>query len=376
MPRMNRIGIVPRVEGTGGMASFRLKFESGVARRGIDVTYDPAEKADAVLVIGGTREVLRLRQARRQGARLVHRLDGINWVHRARPTPLRLWVRSEVANLVLALIRRMADRVVYQSEFVRDWWVRRYGAVRGEGTVIYNGVDLGTYQPAGPEMPPADRVRVLVVEGSLAEGQEAGLPWALDFARALGERVRAGPSIPGALTGTRASQSTALSLDTPLRGYSTIGPAQGKRVELVIAARVSPQQQAYWAANSSVPVQFLGVIPRDQIPALDRSAHIYFSAEVNPPCPNSVIEALACGLPVAGFAMGALPELVTAEAGCLAVYGGDPWKLDPPDISSLAEAAVGVLEDRPRYSAAARERAEALFGLDEMVERYLDVLLG
>src|SRR5512135_3537168 len=127
---MSRICIVPRVEGTGGMASFRLKLEAGLARRAIGVTHDLAEKADAVLVVGGTREVVRLWQARRAGVRLVQRLDGINWIHRVRPTPLRLWLRSETANLLLASIRRrLADRVVYQSEFVRDWWTRRYGTV-------------------------------------------------------------------------------------------------------------------------------------------------------------------------------------------------------------------------------------------------------
>jgi glycosyltransferase involved in cell wall biosynthesis len=349
---MRRICIVPRVEGTSGMASFRHKFESGLAQRGIEVSHDPGEKVDALLVIGGTREAARLWRARRRGTRLVHRLDGINWMHRVRPTPLRLWLRSELANLLLALIRRMADRVVYQSAFVSDWWQRGFGPAPAAGTVIYNGVDLGSYTPAGPERPPSDRVRVLVVEGSLADSQEAGLPWALDFARALGERLNSPER-------------------SPKRAVEALWP-----VELVIAARVSAAQQAYWTENAPLPVKFLGVIPREQIPALDRSAHLYFSAEVNPPCPNSVIEALACGLPVAGFAMGALPELITPQAGCLVEYGGDPWNLESPDIPALANAATKVLEELPGYQAGARARAESVFGLDQMVERYLDVLLG
>jgi glycosyltransferase involved in cell wall biosynthesis len=336
---MPRICIVPRTEGVGGMASFRLKLEAGLARRGMEVTHDLAEKSDALLVIGGTREVRGLWRAKRRGTRIVHRLDGINWAHRARRTSPRLWLRSESANLLLAFIRRrLADRVVYQSNFVRDWWMRRYGPVRAPGTVIYNGVDLGIYTPSGDEIPPADSVRVMVVEGSLADGQEAGLPWAVGFAEALAQRMA-----------------------SPL--------------ELLIAARVTAGQQAHWGKFSSVPVTFLGVTPREEIPALDRSAHIYFSAEVNPPCPNSVIEALACGLPVAGFAMGALPELVTPEAGCIVPYGGDPWKLDRPDLSSLASAATAVLAELPRYRAGARARAESAFGVEHMLEEYLQVLL-
>jgi glycosyltransferase involved in cell wall biosynthesis len=57
-------------------------------------------------------------------------------------------------------------------------------------------------------------------------------------------------------------------------------------------------------------------------------------------------------------------------------YGGDPWKLEKPDVPRLAEAAVEILENQARFRAAARQRAEEAFGLERMVERYLDVLLG
>jgi glycosyltransferase involved in cell wall biosynthesis len=104
---------------------------------------------------------------------------------------------------------------------------------------------------------------------------------------------------------------------------------------------------------------------------LDRSAHLLFSADVHPACPNSVIEALACGLPVVAFDTGSLVELVPPQAGRVVSYGGDPWKIEPPDIPALAEAAVQVLEDMPRYRQGARQRAEEAFGLDRMVEGYL-----
>jgi glycosyltransferase involved in cell wall biosynthesis len=97
---------------------------------------------------------------------------------------------------------------------------------------------------------------------------------------------------------------------------------------------------------------------------------------LNAACPNSVIEAMACGLPVLAFATGALPELVTGDSGRVVPYGGDPWKLDNPDILALTEAAVEILQDQSHYRKAARQRAEEAFGMDKMVDRYLDVLLG
>jgi glycosyltransferase involved in cell wall biosynthesis len=100
-----------------------------------------------------------------------------------------------------------------------------------------------------------------------------------------------------------------------------------------------------------------------------------YCAEVNPPCPNSVIESLACGLPVIGFDSGSLKELVGDEAGIIVPYGTNPWKLEMPDISALAESASEVLEKQDQFRLSARKRAESEFNLDKMVESYLKVLL-
>jgi glycosyltransferase involved in cell wall biosynthesis len=336
---MTRIGIVPRVHGVGGMVSFRDKLTAGLQKRGVEVCEDSDDDCDALLVIAGTRDLGLLRRAWKRGVRVVHRLDGINWLHRKHRTPARVFIRAEIGNLLLAFIRRFyADRVVYQSEFIKSWWEDWYGRTRVPNRVIYNGVDLQHYSPSGPGERPKDRIRIMVVEGSLTHGHEVGLSWAVELA----EKLKEIQSLP---------------------------------VELVIAAEVAESQKDYWKKNSHVPVNFLGVLPRERIPELDRSAHFYFSAEINPPCPNSVIEAMACGLPVAGFSMGSLPELVTPEAGTVIFYGGDPWKLDHPNIPGLAAGVARMLADLPRYQAGARARAESAFELDAMVDKYLEVLL-
>ena len=118
-----------------------------------------------------------------------------------------------------------------------------------------------------------------------------------------------------------------------------------------------------------------GAVPRERIPEIDRSAHLLFSADLNPACPNAVIEALACGLPVVAFDTGALKELVPVGAGIVVPYGGDPWRLETPDIPALARAADAILRDRPRFRQAARVHAEKALGLDRMVDGYLKALV-
>jgi glycosyltransferase involved in cell wall biosynthesis len=102
---------------------------------------------------------------------------------------------------------------------------------------------------------------------------------------------------------------------------------------------------------------------------------VLFSADLNAACPNSVVEALACGLPVVAFDTGALNELVIGDAGRLVPYGGDPWRLDKPDIPALAAATAAVLRDQPRFRRAARLHAERSLGLETMIDGYVGALL-
>lgn len=332
---MTRICITPFVQGTGGMASFRLKFEQGLKSRGIDITYDLDSNFESLLVIAGTRFLPRLSRVRRRGIRVVQRLDGINWVHRVKWSGARYTLRAVYGNFMLSLIRnRFADRVIYQSQFIRQWWEDWYGVADAPASVIINGVDLQTYTTEGEHERPMDKFRMLLLEGSLARGLNSGLFHAVSVAEKISAKYP---------------------------------------MEIVVAGTVDEATQR--KMQSKVPVKFLGTVPRVEIPKLARSSHLMYCAEVNPPCPNSVIESLACGLPVIGFDTGSLKELVGDEAGVIVPYGANPWKLEAPDVEALAASAGEVIEKQSQFRAAARKRAEAEFGLDKMVESYLKVLL-
>ncbi len=325
------------------MSSFREKFEAGLAAGGFSVTHDPADSPDAILLIAGTKNVLPLWRARRQGLRIVQRLDGINWVHRRRRTGLRHFLRAEYGNFVLSQTRaHLATGLLYQSEFTHAWWEGWYGKVTASSSVVHNGIDLSVYCPHGPvEAPPADvgdHRRLLVVEGNLGGGYDMGLANAIRLAELLSDR----------------------------HGFS---------MELMVVGKITAEHRAAVQRQARVPILWTGPVAHERIPAINRAAHILFSADLNPACPNSVIEALACGLPVVAFDTGALKELVVGDSGRLVPYGGDPWKLDPPDLPTLAEAAAEILRDRPRFSAGARAHAEAALGLDRMMDGYLKALL-
>ena len=113
--------LLPRLQGPGGPSSFQAKLRQGLASHGIEAHHDP-NRADcgAILVIGGTRQLPALWQARRRGVRIVQRLDGMNWLHRVHYTGLRHYLRSEANNFLLASIRRfLCHHIVYQSQFTQ-----------------------------------------------------------------------------------------------------------------------------------------------------------------------------------------------------------------------------------------------------------------
>jgi glycosyltransferase involved in cell wall biosynthesis len=330
------------------MVSFQGKLLQGLKRRGVQVTHDLDDaQIQAVLVVGGTRHLAGLRRARRRGLRVVQRLDGMNWLHRQaglQQSGVRHFLRAEYGNLLLALLRRrVATHIVYQSHFVQQWWEGGRKPAAAPSVVIYNGVDLAQYSPHGSQKPPENFTRLLLVEGSLMGGYEQGLESAVGLAQRL---------------------------------------AQNGEVELMVVGRVAESLQQAWQArlagsdSGRLRINWYGLAAQEDIPRLDRAAHLLYSSDINAACPNSVIEALACGLPVAAFDTGALPELVNGDSGRVVPYGGDPWKLEPPDLDALAQAAGEIIARQAHFRAAARQRAEDVFGLEPMVDAYLQVLLG
>ena len=348
MNKRTKICLVPQLSGIGGMVSFHNKFVAGLTNRDIDICYDLIESnVDAVLVIGGTRQLHKLWQVKRRGIPIIQRLDGMNWVHKVLDTGIRHRLRADYGNVILTMIRsKLADTIAYQSEFSRQWWQREKGHSPAQFKVIHNAVDLIEFSPGVDQKLEDGRVRILLVEGSLLGGYEFGLE-----------------------NGIKLSSSLAHSHDGD------------RSVELIVVGKVSSEIRSQWnnwldQETNKFSINWVGTIPHDQIADFYRSADIFFSADINAACPNSVIESLGCGTPVLAFDTGALAELIGSDGGVTVPYGGDPWQLEDPDIQALSIGATEILTNIGNYRDSSRKRAEAAFDLDTMVDNYLELLLG
>ena len=107
---------------------------------------------------------------------------------------------------------------------------------------------------------------------------------------------------------------------------------------------------------------------RDDVPALLRDFDIFVLASFREGISNTVLEAMASGLPVIASATGGNPELV--DDGVTGVL------VPPGDSAALGRALCEYVRDAQRrkaHATAARRRAVACFSLDGMIDRYAEL---
>ncbi len=312
---------------SGGPGTFQQHVIDKGSKYGIRTVDESHRLPDCVLVTAGTRRLWWLWRLRRRGVRVVQRLDGVNWRDYLQPIGLRSKLRAYLGSRLVAFIRRhLADHIVYQSEFVRDHWDRAHGRVSTPTTVVLNGTDLRRFKPA--EGTTHGGTILLCVEGSFQPGT-----WVPETISEIADRL-----IPSVLSTIR------------------------------LIGRMDEDDKARLECIEGVDV--MGEVPRKEMPDHYRDAQLFLNLEVHPPCPNSVVEALASGLPVASFDTGAARELVGDSAGILVPYGSDPWKLQRPDIEGLVVAIEQLAHDRGAVSALARERAKERLSTGQMLTGY------
>lgn len=123
------------------------------------------------------------------------------------------------------------------------------------------------------------------------------------------------------------------------------------------------------AIDSSIPCLHLGHLGNDRLLSLVYSAaDLFVIASIQDNLPNTVLESLACGTPVVGFAVGGIPEVVRPGiTGLLAT---------PQDVAGVRAAIVELIEDpaeRAKMSANCRRVAVEEYGLELQARRYVEL---
>lgn len=272
--------------------------------------------------------------ARRKGAYVVFNQNGVAYPGWHGPG----W---EQVNRPMIKLVHVSDHVFYQSQFCKLSADRFLGARHGSWEILYNAVDTRFFTPVPTEPDPS--CLVLLLGGN--QYQYYRLDSALQAVAALvRDRINVRLLVAGRLNW--------------IPDQLEAGAITQRRIrELGIEGIV----------------HFLGPYTQQQAPDIYRQAHILLHTKYNDPCSSTVIEAMACGLPVVYSCSGGTPELVGNEAG-IGVPVGLSWDQEHlGDPSMLADAVLRIALERGQYAEAARWQAVERFDLQSWLQRHQEV---
>jgi glycosyltransferase involved in cell wall biosynthesis len=285
----------------GGGNQFLLALIGELESRGLSVEVNCISGSTPACVFNSFNfDFARLRRFGRRGARMVHRVDGPIGVYRG--------FDDGTDRRIAEINAELADATVVQSAYSLEQH-RELGLELANPVVIHNTVDPTIFHPPARREPLVGR-RVRVIATSWSDNPRKGadvLAW----------------------------------LDRNL---------DWGRYEMTFAGRSSVTFDR---------IRMIGAVPSREVAEQLRAHDIFVAGSLDDPCSNAVLEALACGLPVAYRRSGGHPELVGG--------GGLPFT-EPEELPGLLDRLASELDER--------RRAIHVLPLQEVADRYLAVLRG
>lgn len=243
-------------------------------------------------------------------------------------------------NRTMARPYHAADWVFYQSEFCRRAADHFLGARDKPGEVLYNAVDTNRFTPAEPRTPRSGNAFQFLITGKIGNH----LYYRLE----------------STITGLSLARKAGLDAHLTIAGWIEDNALQMAK-KLANDLQVADQ------------VRFSGPYTQQQAPAIYREADAYVMTKHNDPCPNSVIEALASGLPVIYSNTGGSPELVGSDAGVALACVEDWERPHAPSSADVAQGMLQVAASHGAFAEAARRRAVERFDIAHWIARHRTV---
>ncbi len=243
-------------------------------------------------------------------------------------------------NLLRKVLRPLVQHYIAVSAELANWLVCKIGVHDDRVTHIYNGVDTQRFYPRTDPRP--------------ALGPEGFAP-------------------PGTLiVGTVGRMQAVKDQLTLVRAFLHLlvtEPGARDRIRLVMIGD-GPLLEAARQLLRAADAEHLAWLPgeRADIPDMMRGLDLFVLPSLREGISNTILEAMASGLPVVATRVGGNPELVEE--------GRTGMLVPPADPVAMAEAIRTYLADpekRIRHGQAGRKRAEARFSMEAMVNGYLAV---
>ena len=264
------------------------------------------------------------RWAKARGVKVVLNQDGV--AYPAWTADYRK-INRELESLIAC-----ADLVIYQSRFCKEAADQFLGMAPAMWTVMNNCVDIKKFYPRYQSN--TGEIKLLVA-GSHHQRERITIP--LRAQKMLRDR-----GIP-----------TRLIIAGPLLWPDA-------RDEIAVLARHLQVTDC---------IELTGSYAHHDATSLYARANICLHLKYKDPCPNVVIEAMACGLLTIGSNSGGVPELV-GECGIVLPVAESWDQMMYPTVTEVCEAIVKATESLIARQYAARDRAIAEFSHDKWIAKH------
>lgn len=315
------------IKDIGGTSTFAYQFSQAMQKRGYTINHIFSWDFDVLFIIADCSLMYPL-FAKLFGKKIVQRLDGI---YHPAVAGKKYWLY----NLKMKIIHRyFADTVIYQSQFSKESCELFLGKTRATSTIIYNGVDTTIFTP-NRNKDWHEPIRLITYAQFRRFDQIVPL---IEAAKLLDPR----------------------------------------RYHLKIYGSYSPQITEK-LKNIPSHITLKGKIPHSELPQIINHAHIFLFSDQSA-CPNAVLEALACGLPVVAYNRGSIPELVKSgyNGKVVNLKEHSPFHItfpfDQAAYQDFAHSIEELQKTLPESSLAARQSANEHFSQDVTLDTYEKIL--
>ena len=241
----------------------------------------------------------------------------------------------EEKNKEMSFQYKLADYVLYQSNFSKYCAEKFLGKREGPGEILYNAVDQNIFYPTKKRELNSE-LRILVT-GKYQEHLYYSLEFILKILYELNKK-----NIPAIIN---------------FAGY--FDPKVLNKL-LSFAKKHDIEEK----------VNFKGSYNQENANLIYNSSDLYFYFVHQSNCPNSVIEAMSCGLPILYSSSGGVPELVGKDSG-VGIKVEENWqRTEVPSKSAISNGMKEIIENKINMSQASRERAIEYFDIKKWIFKH------
>jgi len=310
----------PDDKSIGGPLTFMRNLKKELDKLGFK--YQNKHKFASSIFFPISYNIFKLRLLKAFGAKIIQRLDGIYYPSKHPDT----YIKNN--KYVKYIYKNLADYIVFQSEYSKKQVFSMFGSISDDKySIICNGADLGVFYPSRYKK--------------------------------LHKKIRF------ITTGNFRNEDMIIPVVNALDNLKNVD------FELLILGPISIEQKKDilsrpYVINSQTtnPSEIAGKL---------RASDIFIYSHLNPPCPNSVIEAVSCGLPVVGFDSGALKELCYFNSDLFAGVNGDVFQeYKDFDYKRLLEKIELCLSDFDAYKKISVDHAKE-YSMEQCAQEYIKV---